>query len=79
MSRKSSIESRIINYFETAPLSNVEIVLGIVKEKVKSRQPKVVGYAKVTRKAKAKKTNPNVATSTTTFPAGNAIVQGAVS
>ena len=77
MSRKSSIESRIINYFETAPLSNVEIVLGIVKEKVKSRQP--AAGPRVARKAKGKKTNPNVATSTTTFPAGNAIVQGAVS
>ena len=76
MSRKSSIESRIINYFETAPLSNVEIVLGIVKEKVKSRQP--AAGPRVARKAKAKKTNAAASAANYT-PTGEAITQGAVS
>lgn len=37
----SSPESRILAYFKTAPLAAVAIVLGLAKEAVKDRQPKV--------------------------------------
>ena len=58
MSKRQSAESRIITYFEQAPLASVAIVLGIVKEKVRMRQLVDAGVTtvpakrKVTRKRK---------------------------
>jgi hypothetical protein len=58
MAKRQSAESRIITYFETAPIASVQIVLGIVKEKVRMRAladagvTTVAAKRKVTRKRK---------------------------
>jgi hypothetical protein len=54
MSKRQSAESRIITYFEQAPLASVAIVLGIVKEKVRMRQLADVGVNVVPARRKAK-------------------------
>lgn len=37
MSRRASIESKIVEYFETAPLADVRLVYNIINGKVKAR------------------------------------------
>ena len=60
MSKRQSQESRIITYFETAPIASVQIVLGIVKEKVRMRQLADVGVHVVPAKRKvARKRKPD--------------------
>ena len=55
MSKRSSVESKIITYFEQAPLASVALVLGIVKEKVRMRQLADVGVVTVPRKQRSKR------------------------
>lgn len=55
MSKRQSAESRIITYFESAPLASVEIVLGIVREKVRSRVKAERGTPTQNAKRKSKR------------------------
>ena len=59
MAKRQSIESRIVQYFRTAPLEQAELVLGLVQGEVKARRPK-----QVKRQAK-NKTNSHTATTDT--------------
>ena len=48
---KVSPEARVIEYFETAPVEMANVILGIVKARVRARTP-VAAKAKPARKAK---------------------------
>jgi DUF1365 family protein len=71
MSKRQSAESKIITWFESAPMASVGIVLGIVKEKVRMRQLADVGVVTVPHKPRAKakrKTNAAPAGEQVAFP-----------
>ena len=67
MNKKASMEAKIVEFFETADLRSVEIVLGIVKEKVRARQPQ-------TGKTRARKTKANGATEPLRAPLAEVLV-----
>jgi len=39
MAKRQTIESRIVQYFRSAPLEQAELVLGLVQWEVKARRP----------------------------------------
>jgi len=49
MAKRQTIESRIVQYFRTAPLEQAELVLGLVQGEVKARRPKQVKTSKRTK------------------------------
>lgn len=65
MSKRASIESKVITFFETASIEVAQMILGIVKERVRARtlasQP--ASAPRVTRAKRAKKVNTGTQTS----------------
>lgn len=65
MSKRASIESKVVGFFSSAPLDAVEVVLGIVgpmvRERRKAAQP--ASTARVVRVKKPKKMNASTQTS----------------
>ena len=52
MSKKVTLEARIVEWAESAPIDTVQVILGIVRAKVKARTPAQAKARKVSHKAK---------------------------